>query len=187
MSYIGDELRGLRKAHVRLNRRLALANVEGEVIERDKEKWLVRLKLGEDPETGEPITSPWLRPSSQSNQPGFKVSPALPPVGSKMRMVSPSGVVGAASYAEPAGFDDEQKRPNQDADESVISYGKTRLSFRDGTFTVTVDGKGYELTGSEMKMTTTFRAKGGSRPAAYKGAHDSAGDVIIEGNDDVLV
>jgi phage baseplate assembly protein gpV len=207
MSYVGEELRGLRKAVVRLNQRLAQTNLEGEVIERDPKTWRVRLKIGEDPASGEAIKSPWLKPASQSNQSGFKVSPALPSVGSRMRMVSPSGVVGAASYAEPAAFDDEQKRPDQEADESVIQFGKTRMSFRDDKFLIStgegegaatiafdgskiavgVGGKGYEITADEMRMTHKWRAKGGSRPAVFKGSKDSGGDTNNEGNEDVLV
>lgn len=207
MSYVGAEIRRLRKAVARLNRRIAQADLEGEVVERDAKTWRVRLKIAEDPDTGEAIKSPWLKPNSQANQTGFKVSPALPPIGSRMRMVSPSGAPGAASYAEPATFDDEQKRPEQEADESIIQFGKTRMSFRDDKFTVStgegdqaasiafegskitvgVGGKGYEIDGAEMRMTHRLRFKGGSRPAAFKGARDSRGDVLVEGNDDVLV
>lgn len=208
MSFIGEELRRLRKATVRANRRLALQDVEGEVVERDAKTWRVRLKIGEDPETGEAIKSPWLRPNSQSNQTsGFKVSPALPSVGSRMRMVSPSGVVGGASYAEPACFDDEEKRPQQDADETVFEFGKSRMAMRDGKMQIAVEGaggkamldfdgdgvtleiggKGYRLSADQLQMTTKFIAKNGSRPAVYKNSRDSAGYINVEGNDDVLI
>ncbi len=202
--HIADELREARRQNVRLHRRLALSELEGTVVERDEKTWRVRLQIGVDPESGEKVLSPWLKPQSGSNG-AFKVSPALPSVGERMKMVSPSGEVGAASYASWGTFDDEQKRPDQDADESVMTFGKTRISTRDDKFAIStadgkarlsfdgstiaheVDGKGYVLNADELRMTQVFRAKGGSRPAVFKGSVDSGGDTNIQGNDDVLV
>ena len=66
MSYIGSRLRELSRAIVALNRRFAGQDVPGVVAERDDAKWLVRVDLGEDPETSEKILSPWLAPRSDS-------------------------------------------------------------------------------------------------------------------------
>ena len=202
--HIADELRQARLQIVRANRRLALSELEGTVAERDTEKWLVRLEIGRDPETDEKVLSPWLKPQSGSAG-AFKVSPALPSVGEKMKMVSPSGEVGAASYAAWGTFDDEQKRPDQEADESVISFGKTRISTKDDKFAIstangaaklsfdgetitkTVGGKGYVLDASELRMTQKFRAKDGSRPAVFKGSTDSGGDINNQGADSILI
>jgi len=127
MSAMAHELRYLRRELVRLNKRVALAHLEGPVAERDAEKWRVRIELGRD-EKGEKILSPWVRPHSNSAG-AFKHSPALPAVGDKMRLVSPSGVVGASSYAIPNAFDDETTRPsNQDKDEFAAQFDKTRVS-----------------------------------------------------------
>ncbi|HRY03653.1 MAG TPA: hypothetical protein P5256_11020 [Beijerinckiaceae bacterium] len=202
--HIADELRQARLQIVRANRRLALSELEGTVAERDTEKWLVRLEIGRDPETDEKVLSPWLKPQSGSAG-AFKVSPALPSVGEKMKMVSPSGEVGAASYAAWGVFDDEQKRPDQEADESVIAFGKTRISTKDDKFAIstangaamlsfdgetitkTVGGKGYVLDASELRMTQKFRAKDGSRPAVFKGSTDSGGDINNQGADSILI
>lgn len=202
--HIADELRQARLQIVRANRRLALAELEGTVAERDPKKWLVRLEIGRDPETDEKVLSPWLKPQSGSAG-AFKVSPALPSVGEKMKMVSPSGEVGAASYAAWGTFDDEQKRPDQEADESVIAFGKTRISTKDDKFAIstangaaklsfdgetitkTVGGKGYVLDASELRMTQKFRAKDGSRPAVFKGSTDSGGDINNQGADSILI
>lgn len=202
--HIADELREARRQNVRLHRRLALSEVEGTVVERDEKTWRVRLEIGRDPETDEKVFSPWLKPQSGSNG-AFKVSPALPSVGERMKMVSPSGEVGAASYASWGTFDDEQKKPDQDKDESVITFGKTRISTRDDKFEIStadgkaklsfdgkkitkeVGGKGYVLDETELRMTQKFRAKGGSRPTVYRGSLDSDGDINIEGNEDHLV
>lgn len=157
--YIADELRALRKDLVRAHRKLAQADLPGTVQGRNEKDWTVQLLLGTDPTSGEQILSPWLKPSSMSNQPGFKISPPLPPVGSHMRMISPSGVVGGDSYAVPAPFDAQQKAPQQDKDEAVIQFGKTRMSIKDGTLVHTIDGKGYTLDGSGMKMSAPLNAK----------------------------
>lgn len=126
MSLYASELRRTRREIVRLNRKLALAHVEGHVAERDEEKWKVRLELGTD-EDGKKILSPWIKPHSNSSG-AYKVSPALPAVGDRMRLHSPSGIVGGASYAIPSAFDDELKRPDgQGKDEAVREFGKTRV------------------------------------------------------------
>ena len=202
--HIADELRQARLQIVRANRRLALAELEGTVAERDPKTWRVRLEIGRDPETDEKVLSPWLKPQSGSAG-AFKVSPALPSVGEKMKMVSPSGEVGAASYAAWGVFDDEQKRPDQEADESVITFGKTRISTKDDKFAIStangaaklafdgetitkeVGGKGYVLDANELRMTQKFRAKGGSRPAVFKGSTDSGGDINNQGADSILI
>lgn len=127
MSLYASELRRLRRESVRVNRRLALAHVEGHVAERDEEKWKVRLELGTD-EDGKKILSPWVKPHSNSSG-AYKNSPALPAVGDRMRLHSPSGIIGAASYAIPSAFDDELKRPDgQGKDEAVREFGKTSVS-----------------------------------------------------------
>lgn len=127
MSHLASELRYLRRELVRVNRRLALAHVEGPVVERDEKKWLVRLELGTD-DDGKKILSPWVKPYAHSAG-ALKDSPALPAVGDRMRLHSPSGIVGAASYAIPSAFDDELTRPSgQDKDEAAREFGKTRVS-----------------------------------------------------------
>lgn len=134
MTLYASELRHLRREVVRVNRRLALAHVEGTVAERDEEKWKVRLELGTD-EDGKKILSPWVKPHSNSSG-SYKDSPALPAVGDRMRLHSPSGIVGAASYAIPSAFDDEVKRPDgQGKDEHAREYGKTRVSQTQETLT----------------------------------------------------
>ncbi len=186
--FIADELRAQRKDLVRAHRKLAMADLPGTVVAQNADNWTVQLLLGTDPTTGAQVLSPWLKPASGSNQPGFKVSPPLPPIGSRMRMKSPSGVVGADSYAEPAAFDAGQGRPSgQAASQGLISFGSARLAFTDGQIALTVGGEGFTLSGSGLQMSATFTAKGGSRPAAYQGAATSDGATITQGNSNLLV
>ena len=129
MSLVGTELsrelRYLRREVVRLNKRVALSHLEGPVAERDAQKWRVRLELGLDAE-GNKILSPWVRVQSHAAG-AVKDSPSLPAIGDKMRLISPSGVVGASSVAIANAFDDETTRPSgQDKDEIVCEFDKTR-------------------------------------------------------------
>ena len=125
MSLLAQELRYLRREVVRLNKRIALSHMEGPVAERDAQKWRVRIELGVDAD-GNKILSPWVRVQSRGAG-AVKDSLSLPAVGDKMRLMSPSGVVGASSVAIPNAFDDETTRPSgQDKDEIVCEFDKTR-------------------------------------------------------------
>lgn len=124
-SELARELRYLRREVVRLNKRVALSHMEGPVAERDAQKWRVRIELGVDAE-GNKILSPWVRVQSRAAG-AVKDSLSLPAIGDKMRLISPSGVVGASSVAIPNAFDDETTRPSgQDKDEIVCEFDKTR-------------------------------------------------------------
>lgn len=156
MSLYASELRRMGRELARVNRRLALAHLEGVVAERDETKWKVRLELGTD-EDGKKILSPWLKPFAKSSG-AYADSPALPEIGDPMRMMSPSGVVGAASYAIPSTFDETVKRPEgQGKDESVRALGKTRMSMTKDT-----------LTSKTEKVTVTQTADGFTAKADKK-------------------
>lgn len=202
MSYVASELTRLRKENVRLNRKLVLQRIGGPVAERDAKKRKVRLELGQDPETGEKILGPWTR--VQSTSAGAFKGFVLPSIGEQMYLSSASGVVGPDSVAEFGTFTDSNKHPEQDADEAVIfENGKARLSATKDTVTLKVDGasltvtkdkvslkvgdQGFDLTAEALQMLGLFKAKGGSRPATWKGGSDSRGGIATDGNDQVLV
>lgn len=134
MTLYASELRHLRRESVRVNRKLALAHLEGVVAEVDDKKWKVRVEIGQD-EDGKPVLSPWIKFFAKSAG-AYADSPPLPAKGDRMRMMSPSGIIGAASYAIPSTFDDEVKRPDaQDKEESVRAYGETRVSMTKSALT----------------------------------------------------
>ena len=151
MSYIGSRLRELSRAIVALNRRFAGQDVPGVVAERDDAKWLVRVDLGEDPETSEKILSPWLAPRSDSAG-ALKRSDPLPAIGDSVRVVSPSGVVGADSYVTPGAFSQDAQKPSQKGDEGVVSYGDNRQL-------LAPDRQRFERTG-EKKSAIDARSEG---------------------------
>ncbi len=186
MSLVAEELRILRQEIVKVNARIARMRMSGVVAERDTSKWRIRLNLGEDPETGKKILSPWIKPQAVSSG-ALKISPSLPEVGDKGYVVSVSGIIGADSIFEPAAFDDETKRPDQEADETVIEKGNARIAIKDGSISLSIGGKGFTLNAEGLAMSTVFRAKGGSKPATFKGGVDSNGDVNMDGNDNVLI
>ncbi|GJD93358.1 phage baseplate assembly protein V [Methylobacterium iners] len=186
MSYIGSELRRLRKENVRLNRKLALQRIGGPVAERDEKTRKVRIELGEDPETGEKILGPWTR--VQSNSAGAFKTFVLPSIGEQMYLESASGVVGADSVAVFGTFNDTNKHPEQGADEAVLfENGSVRMSVTKDKVVLKHGSQGFELTGDGLQMLGVFKAKGGSRPAHYKGGKDSGGDLAVDGNDQLLV
>jgi phage baseplate assembly protein gpV len=134
MSLVASELRRLRRESTRINRKLALAHVEGVVAEVDEQAWKVRVEIATD-EDGKPVLSPWVKFVAKSAG-AYADSPPLPAKGDRMRLLSPSGIVGAASYAVPSAFDDELKRPDgQKTDESVRAYGKTRVTMKKDSLT----------------------------------------------------
>ena len=202
MSYVASELTRLRKENVRLNRKLVLQRIGGPVAERDPKKRKVRIELGRDPETDEKILGPWVR--VQSTSAGAFKGFVLPSIGEQMYLSSTSGVVGPDSVAEFGTFNDTNKHPEQDADEAVhFENGKTRMSstkdkavlssgnasltVSDGKATLKVGDQGFDLTPEALQMLGKLIAKGGSRPAHFKGGKDSGGDTALDGNDQVLI
>lgn len=203
MSAIASELRRLRRENVRLNRRLALLDLPGKVVERDFKAKKVRLAIGEDPETGETIKGPWVGVASLSagGTKGFR----MPDLGEAMRLRSGSGVIGADSLAYFGAFDaEENKHPeNQAEDELVLERGDGRISLSgkgialtkgDATVKLAGDGltiakgrQGFRIDGEALAMLGVFKAKGGSRPAHFVGGRDSRGDTAVDGNDAVLI
>lgn len=185
MSYIGSELRNLRKENVRLNRKLALQRISGKVVERDPEKRKVRLEIGEDPQTGDKIKGPWVR--VQSTSAGAFKGFVLPSIGEQMYVESPSGVIGADSLATFGAFDDETKHPQQGADEQVFENGQTRFSMKNGEIRAAVGEEGFVLTSGGLQMLGKFKGKGGTRPAHYVGGKDTDNDIAVDGNENVLI
>lgn len=151
MSWIATQMRRMARQIVTLNRRHAASEIPGPVVERDEAKWLVRLDLGEDPETGERILSPWVAPQPESAG-AMKRSGPLPEIGDQMILRSPSGEVGAESYAVYGPFSDAHKRPEQKADEGVLTYGENRQ-------VISKDRQRLERTG-EKKSAVDVRSGG---------------------------
>lgn len=182
-----------------LERRVAQMMRHGTVEDVDPAKHRVRIRMGEDHRTGKPYVGPWV-PYAQIAG-GLKVH-APPTAGQQMTMLNPTGDP-KQGVAIPLTWSEANASPSAKGDENVLSYGNVRIELRDGQVTLavgdavldvisgkvalTVGGAGYELDGSELKMTTRLRAKGGSRAAHYVGGRDSDGDRAVDGNDDVLI
>lgn len=156
MNYVGRELRLLRREVVRLNRKVALARMPGKVAEVDAAKGLVRLELGEDPESGEQVLGPWVK--VERPRAGTIGVYAMPSVGEQMYLASASGVVGADSVACFGCFDEENPPPDQRADVMVLANGSTRLELSGDSFKVVaggcelvLDDKGLASTGEDVK------------------------------------
>jgi hypothetical protein len=162
MSYIVDRLRALEKEFVRLHRKVAMSHLEGPVVQRDTSKGMVRLALTPDPTTGEQVLSPWIKVAAVINHAGaggMKLFAPLPPMNTPMRMISPSGVVGAASYAEHVPANDAAPAPQQADGEGVLQFNNLRLSFKADTQVSTVNNKGHTLDGNGLTMSSKLVAE----------------------------
>lgn len=163
-----SELRRMRRDMVRVNRRLALAHIEGVVAETDEKAWKVRVEIGQD-EDGKPILSPWMKFFAKSAG-AYADSPPLPAKGDRMRVMSPSGIVGAASYAIPSTFDDELKRPDpQDKEESVRAYGKARVSMTKSALTHKTEKTTISQTKEDVSVKADKKAEIEGEEARVKG------------------
>lgn len=171
MKQVASELREIRKHIVRLDRKHALARLPGVVCDRDEKKWMVRLDLGPDPDTGETVKGPWVSPASGAAGTA-KTSFALPSIGEQMYLHSASGVIGADSVAVHGSFTDANPKPQQDAEETVLfERGKSRISMKDGQFAfkvsddvshlMTTDGHIMKVGDRSYAMTTDHVFKGG--------------------------
>lgn len=109
-----------------------------------------------------------------------------PSVGQQMTYFAPGGDPRQA-IALPMTWSDQNQSPSDKGDEHVMTFGDVRIAINGGSIEMTVGGNGFVLDSSEMRMTTTLRAKGGSRPAHYVGGKDSDGDSAVDGNADLLI
>lgn len=165
---VASELRRLRRESARVNRKLALVHVEGVVAEVDEKNWKVRVEIDTD-DDGKPILSPWVKFSAKSAG-AYADSPPLPAKGDRMRLMSPSGIVGAASYAIPGAFDEEIKRPEgQNKDESVRAYGKTRASMKKDSLTHATEKTSIAQTKEDLVLKASKKAEIEGEEARLKG------------------
>lgn len=126
---LSEILRRQARELAQLNRRVAAMSLHGDVVEVDATAKKVRVKLGEDPETGEAVLTPWIRVAA-SNAGRIKTA-SLPSVGEIVEVASESGIVGPASVARPGVFTDASRRPEHEADEYVASSGGSALRVKD--------------------------------------------------------
>lgn len=176
MSEVASELAFLRREITRLNRKLALARLPGKVKEVKSEEgdWRVCLDMGEDPETGDKVLSPWVRVQPASA--GALKIKVRPSEGEQMYLMSASGVVGADSVAMWGAFDQDHPAPAGDED-VIFERGNARLTIEDGKILAKVDG--VTLTLAEGKATV---ASGDASLVVENGKITAkAGEIIADG------
>ena len=198
---VAHELRRLHRKHAQIARRASLVDITGKVKPRsqDMEKRPLRLVIGKSADGKEILSAPsrW----DQQGAGSFKMH-ACPKDSEQMKLHSPSGSIGPTSLARWGTYDKDNQPPSKKKDEAVMELGEARITFgpKDITFAfgdaklvLAKDkislgiGDGIEITKEELKMLIRLRAKGGSRPAHFKGGKDSGGDTAMDGNDDVLI
>lgn len=201
---VADLLRAVLKRQDEQDRRLSSILLTGQIekVEGDKGKVTFDEK---DASTGKPFASPMLRWGNHSGAKKGGLARYSPHTeGETVLVISPSGELNEHSRIFPWGPTDENKAPGEKPEDGeVITLGKSKIQVQGDKVTITsgnavltlaegkiglaVGGKGFEIDGDELRMTTRFRGKGGSKPAHFKGGKDSDGDTAVDGNDDVLV
>lgn len=184
---VADSIRQLARRTAQANRRLALVDITGKVKagSQDMEKRTVRLILGKTADGQEILSAPvrW-----EASGAGALKQHATPKDGEQMTLHSPSGTVGPTSLARWGTYDKDNPPPSKKKDEAVLEFGKGRITIGEKSLKITFgDKSGFEISEDELQMLGRFKAKGGSRPAHYKGGKDDRGDTAVDGNDDVLI
>jgi phage baseplate assembly protein gpV len=154
MSFIGDTLLEHARTLARLDRQMVTQRMSGKVAERDFDKRRVRIELGEDPDTGKKILSPWVR--VQGSSAGSHKAFVLPSVGEQMTLESEGGRVGANSVARFGTHDDENPHPASDPDEWTHQSGDAAISIKNGRLVLKVGGSSITLTGDAITSATAL-------------------------------
>lgn len=188
MNMVAQEIRKLHRKHAQAARRTALQNITGKVKagSQDMEKRTVRLVLGKTADGKEILSAPVRWEASGAGS--YKVH-SVPKDGEQMTLHSPSGTVGPTSLARWGTFDKDNQSPSKSKDETVLEFdGKGKIAFGKKGLTVSFgDKSGFTITEDSLQMLGVFKAKGGSRPAVFKGSKDARGDENVEGSDQILV
>jgi phage baseplate assembly protein gpV len=150
MSFIGDTLLKHAREIARLDRQAVTQRLSGKVVERDPETKRVRLALGEDPETGEVIKSPWVRVQSQSA--GAHKAFVLPSVGEQMTLESEGGRMGANSVARYGTHDDENPHPASEPDAYTHTVGNATMTLKDGLFKFSVGSSELTMVAGQITI-----------------------------------
>ena len=191
-----------------LERRADCAQRPGKVEQVDLANKLVRISIGEadpDDDSGQPFMSPWVPYAQHAGALRLHNPPS---VGQQMHLLSPSGDF-EQGVAIPFGWSDETASPGDGA-EPVLTFGQVRAVLTETGLTITagdaslvVDAAGVSLAfggqslalsdalallkGARLETSGPLHFNGGARPVAFKGAHDSRGDMLIEGADGVFI
>lgn len=144
-------LRELEKRLVEVDQRVARVLMHGKVakVRKQGNDWQVMLELGRDPETNQPVESPWVpvQPVAAGSI-KIKVKPAE---GERFTLQSPSGVIGSGSWAARAPFDDDHPAPQGDED-FVLDVGNAKLVIKGGLIGLKVGGNEIEVTNGGLNI-----------------------------------
>ncbi len=146
--------RALREHAARIEaaeRRIAMSQLTGKRAQIDRDKRMVRLKLGVNSK-GEDVLSPWMR--WQEPKAGVLKFHSEPAEGEQMTMISPSGVPGTGSIAGPATYDKDHAAPSKSSDTAVLEAGSARLEMGPNGFVFKGNSKfqNGELTHDDVKI-----------------------------------
>lgn len=187
---------------VRLEQRIARMVMEGEVVGWRPAENRVQLALGEDPQSGERVLSPWVRVPSFGNGGGVQMR-VTPRVGQKMVLFSPSGRIGPQSVTMFAPFNPDENPANSSQGQEVrLDVGAASLTVRNdiaelklgdgsvriegGKVTISKGGVSVTLDGSEIVTSGKTRLNNGNKAVHRIGDLDSGGDTAVAGATNVF-
>ena len=180
MSDLANELRDLRKEINEIKSRQARTILDGKVKEvKDN---MVRLELlEEDPHTGKPFLSPWVRVQEEGGDGlGGYSSYMERQIGQNMKLISPNGEIGQNSLAIDTGHNDENPTPGT-GNKKIFKHGSATITMSNDNVTIEVDGCRLVITGTEIVTYGKTRLDDGTQQIHRIGDLDSDGDAAVGG------
>lgn len=182
---LAEELREVRKELNLLRSRQARMVMDGKVVEvKDN---MVRLELlEEDPHTGKPFLSPWIRVQEEAGDglEGYS-SYSQRQIGQNMKLFSPNGELGPNSLAVDSGHNDENPTPGQ-GNKKVFKRGSTMITMATDLIEIKVGGMRLVITPDEIVTYGKTRLNDGNRKVSRLGDVDSQGHAMAQGADEVF-
>lgn len=182
---LAEELRELRKELNEVRSRQARTILDGKVAEvRDN---MVRLELlEEDPHTGKPFLSPWVRVQEEAGDglEGYS-SYTQRRVGQNMKLISPNGEIGQNSLAVDSGHNDENPTPGQ-GNKKVMKRGNASITLSTDRMEIRVGDKRIVITPDEIVTHGKTRLNNGTKKVGRVGDVDTMGHAMAQGADEVF-
>jgi phage baseplate assembly protein gpV len=151
MRRLAMRLDRMEKRLVEQDQRLARTILRGKVsaVRKQEGDWQVRLEIARDQDSGDRVLSPWV-PVQPASAGALKIK-VKPTQGEGMTLISPSGVVGTASWAIRSPFDQDHPAPEGDED-VVLERGRSRLTIEDGKIVISTGSGRIELDGEDIRI-----------------------------------
>ncbi len=181
---LAEELREVRKELNELRSRQARMILDGKVHEvKDN---MVRLELiEEDPHTGKPFISDWVRTNDEAGDGlGGYSSYTQRQLGQNMKLFSPNGEIGSNSIAIDTGHNNENPTPGT-GNAKVLKRGNAVITLSTDLIEFQCGDKRLKMTPDEIVTYGKTRLNDGNKKVGRVGDKDALGHAMAEGADEV--